>query len=69
TGNSQQIYRKYSDFYEFHMQILDAFLKEGGQGSEKERVIPYLPGRKLFQRTEVHTVACKRQANLPDYCR
>lgn len=33
--------------------------------SEKEILFT---GRKLFQRSEVHTVAAKRQTSLADYC-
>uniref|UniRef100_A0A4W5NPG0 SH3 and PX domain-containing protein 2A n=1 Tax=Hucho hucho TaxID=62062 RepID=A0A4W5NPG0_9TELE len=61
--------RRYSKFFDLQMQILDKFPVEGGQKDPKNRIIPFLPGKLLFRRSQVRDVAVKRLKHLNDYCR
>ena len=45
---------------------MELFPREAGFGGE--RILPYLPGKKLL-RAEVEKVAAKRKGPLEDYCR
>eukprot|EP00051_Salpingoeca_urceolata_P022441 m.365161 g.365161 ORF g.365161 m.365161 type:complete len:738 (+) comp19971_c0_seq14:2102-4315(+) len=69
-GSELQVYRRYSQFFEFHVKILDAFPAEAGEdadGRETERIIPYLPGKKLFGRSHTRSVAVSRIKLLDGY--
>uniref|UniRef100_A0A674CLH8 SH3 and PX domain-containing protein 2A n=1 Tax=Salmo trutta TaxID=8032 RepID=A0A674CLH8_SALTR len=68
-STSHVIYRRYSKFFDLQMQILDKFPVEGGQKDPKKRIIPFLPGKLLFRRSQVRDVAVKRLKHLNDYCR
>ncbi|XP_055781614.1 SH3 and PX domain-containing protein 2A-like isoform X2 [Salvelinus fontinalis] len=68
-SSSHVIYRRYSKFFDLQMQILDKFPVEGGQKDPKKRIIPFLPGKLLFRRSQVRDVAVKRLKHLNDYCR
>uniref|UniRef100_A0A8C7TWY4 SH3 and PX domain-containing protein 2A n=1 Tax=Oncorhynchus mykiss TaxID=8022 RepID=A0A8C7TWY4_ONCMY len=68
-STSHVIYRRYSTFFDLQMQILDKFPVEGGQKDPKKRIIPFLPGKLLFRRSQVRDVAVKRLKHLNDYCR
>ncbi|XP_029608557.1 SH3 and PX domain-containing protein 2A isoform X1 [Salmo trutta] len=68
-STSHVIYRRYSKFFDLQMQILDKFPVEGGQKDPKKRIIPFLPGKVLFRRSQVRDVAVKRLKHLDDYCR
>lgn len=61
TGN-RVIYRTYQDFYDFHVRLLECFPDDSGTGGS--RIIPYLPGQKLF----VNDAVCKeRREELDAY--
>lgn len=45
VGN-RVIYRTYQEFYDFHVQLLEVFPAEAGEGGSP-RTIPYLPGHKV----------------------
>uniref|UniRef100_A0A3P8ZMI4 SH3 and PX domain-containing protein 2A n=1 Tax=Esox lucius TaxID=8010 RepID=A0A3P8ZMI4_ESOLU len=68
-STSHVIYRRYSAFFDLQMQILDKFPVEGGQKDPKKRIIPFLPGKVLFRRSQVRDVAVKRLKHIDDYCR
>ena len=44
-------YRSYSELFDFQCDLLTEFPKEAGSVRGTERSIPYLPGKKLFQRS------------------
>ena len=44
-------YRSYSELFDFQCDLLTQFPKEAGSQKGTERTIPYLPGKKLFQRS------------------
>lgn len=48
---SSTSYRSYSDFFDFQCDLLMGFPKEAGSQKGTERSIPYLPGKKMFQRS------------------
>eukprot|EP00053_Salpingoeca_punica_P007241 m.66658 g.66658 ORF g.66658 m.66658 type:complete len:917 (-) comp14059_c0_seq1:167-2917(-) len=65
-GSVLTIYRRYSAFFDFHASILEAFPVEGSDADDgKHRIIPYLPGKKLFGRSHTYRVAQSR-CNLLD---
>ena len=48
-GNTSSSFRSYSELFEFQCELLDAFPLEAGKDKNTERIIPYLPGKKLFR--------------------
>lgn len=44
--NAKQLvlFRSYNDFYDFQIDILDAFPTEGGRPNKETRILPYMPG-------------------------
>lgn len=62
SGN-RVIYRTYQDFFDFHARLLECFPDEAGEGGQT-RIIPYLPGQKIF----VNDSVCKqRRVELDEY--
>ena len=55
-GSVLVIYRRYSALFEFHVKLLDIFPEEAGEVKGHERIIPFLPGKKLFERTNTRKV-------------
>jgi hypothetical protein len=68
-GTSTLIYRRYSDFFEFQCGLLERFPEEAGAKDPVDRIIPFLPGKKLLGRSQVRSVAEKRRDKLNDYCK
>ena len=50
-SNTTTCYRGYTDFFDFQCELLSTFPFEAGAVKGIPRTIPYLPGRKLFQRS------------------
>ncbi|RMZ93806.1 SH3 and PX domain-containing 2B, partial [Brachionus plicatilis] len=48
-------------------KLLDKFKKEAGSFNPNEREIPFLPGKKLFGRSQISTVALERMNQLNAY--
>ncbi|CAH1802365.1 unnamed protein product [Owenia fusiformis] len=69
SGNKYIVYRKYSDFFDFHEKLTEMFPIEAGVIDERQRILPALPSRKLFQRSEVKKVASEREVSLGEYCK
>lgn len=70
-GNKTTSYRSYSDFFDFQCQLLIDFpeesgLKKRGSGDERDRCIPYLPGKKLFKRSTIE-LARERRPKIEEY--
>uniref|UniRef100_A0A8C3G5L0 SH3 and PX domains 2B n=1 Tax=Cyclopterus lumpus TaxID=8103 RepID=A0A8C3G5L0_CYCLU len=68
-GSTENIYRRYSKFFDLQMELLDKFPVEGGQKDPKRRIIPFLPGKILFRRSHIRDVAMKRLRPINEYCR
>ncbi|XP_076834993.1 SH3 and PX domain-containing protein 2A isoform X2 [Brachyhypopomus gauderio] len=66
--SSQMLFRRYSQFFTLQMKLLDLFPVEGGQRDPKKRLIPFLPGKVLFGRSQVRDVAMRRLKHLDHYC-
>lgn len=64
-GRKSTSYRRYSDFFDFQCELLSAFRKEAGLQKDSERIIPYLPGKKVFGNNR--DLALKRQPQLNEY--
>ena len=58
-------YRRYSDFFDFQCELLNAFRKEAGLQKGSERTIPYLPGKRLFGNKQ--DLAMERLPQLNEY--
>ena len=67
-SNSTQTtcYRGYTDFFDFQCELIGSFPYEGGMRKGVERTIPYLPGRKIFQRRTA-ALAEQRLPLIDDY--
>ncbi|KAG1943673.1 SH3 and PX domain-containing protein 2B isoform X4 [Pimephales promelas] len=68
-GSTENIFRRYSKFFDLQMELLDKFPVEGGQKDPKRRIIPFLPGKILFRRSHIRDVAMKRLKPINEYCR
>ncbi|KAI4888271.1 hypothetical protein NFI96_013856, partial [Prochilodus magdalenae] len=55
-------------FVVLQMKLLDVFPEEGGQRDPKLRIIPFLPGKVLFGRSQIRDVAVRRLRHLDNYC-
>ncbi|KAH9518581.1 hypothetical protein Btru_005705, partial [Bulinus truncatus] len=62
------IYRRYSRFFDLQTKLLDLFPIEGGAFDPAKRVIPFLPGKIIFGRSQIKDVAMKRLKELNYYC-
>ncbi|XP_053297650.1 SH3 and PX domain-containing protein 2B isoform X1 [Pleuronectes platessa] len=67
-GSAENIFRRYSKFFDLQMELLDKFPVEGGQKDPKRRIIPFLPGKILFRRSHIRDVAMKRLRPINEYC-
>ncbi|EGD82361.1 hypothetical protein PTSG_03026 [Salpingoeca rosetta] len=67
-GSQVTIYRRYSQFFEMHTTLLDKFPVEAGTDpAGPPRILPFLPGKKLFGRSHTHKVAVSRARTLAEY--
>ncbi|GAA5808927.1 hypothetical protein MFLAVUS_002326 [Mucor flavus] len=64
-GTHRILYRLYEDFYDFQINLLETFPIEAGK-SEKERILPYMPGP-LEEINE--EITSERQTDLDQYCK
>lgn len=62
-GSSTSSFRSYSEFFNFQCDLLTEFPKEGGS---QKRTIPYLPGKKMFQKS-TQTLADTRLPHIDAY--
>ncbi len=65
-GSILDITRRYSVIFEFHTKLLDLFPQEAGFVKGAERTIPYLTGKKIFERTNTRKVLNRWFPNLSD---
>ena len=66
NGSYSSSFRSYNDFFEFQYELLDFFPMEAGKEKGSERVIPFLPGKKLF-RFSTFNLAMERMAQINDF--
>ena len=59
-------YRGYTDFFKFQCELIDMFPVESGLAKGAKRCLPYLPGRKVFQRSTL-SLATQRLPQLDQY--
>jgi bud emergence protein 1 len=58
------LFRAYNDFYDFQVELLQVFPREGGRDPAYPRVLPYMPG----PADQVnHEITASRQVELDDY--
>jgi hypothetical protein len=50
-------------------KLLDTFKVESGSFNPDERILPLLPGKKIFGRSNVKSVAIERKDALNEYCK
>ncbi|XP_038045301.1 SH3 and PX domain-containing protein 2A-like isoform X2 [Patiria miniata] len=67
-GSVNVVYRRYSKFFDFQMKLLSIFPEEAGARNPTQRMIPFLPGKKLFGRSQTREVASRRLGQLNEYC-
>lgn len=63
------IYRRYSEFFDVQCQLLDKFKSESGDLNPTERILPFLPGKKVFGRSNTKAVALERLPQINEYCK
>ncbi|XP_065648541.1 SH3 and PX domain-containing protein 2A isoform X3 [Hydra vulgaris] len=66
-GKQQVICRPYCKFFDLQACLSEAFPVESGEVHPSQRIIPLLPGKILFGRSEVKNVANKRKDLLTEY--
>ncbi|CAF0965694.1 unnamed protein product [Brachionus calyciflorus] len=67
--NQCKIYRRYSQFFDLQCRLLDKFKRESGFYDPNERIIPFLPGKKIFGRSQISSVALQRMYQINAYCK
>eukprot|EP00058_Branchiostoma_floridae_P018304 XP_002603793.1 hypothetical protein BRAFLDRAFT_86624 [Branchiostoma floridae] len=55
--------------YLLQVTLLEKFPDEGGKNDPRQRIIPFLPGKKLIGRSHIREVAVKRLKPIDEYCR
>ena len=65
-GPKTSCYRGYQDFFQFQCELLDTFPEEAGNIKGSNRIIPYLPGKKIFRRS-TKSLALERLPELNQY--
>ncbi|XP_070211989.1 SH3 and PX domain-containing protein 2B-like isoform X2 [Littorina saxatilis] len=68
-NSSMVVYRRYSRFFDLQTQLLDKFPIEAGSVDPTLRLIPFLPGKIFFGRSQVRDVAMKRLSEIDAYCK
>ncbi|XP_025095174.1 SH3 and PX domain-containing protein 2A-like isoform X2 [Pomacea canaliculata] len=68
-GSSMVIYRRYSRFFDLQTQLLDKFPIQAGAADPSLRIIPFLPGKIFFGRSQIRDVAMKRLGEIDTYCK
>ncbi|XP_047128263.1 SH3 and PX domain-containing protein 2A isoform X2 [Hydra vulgaris] len=66
-GTQQVICRRYCQFFDLQTNLIDAFPLESGEINPNQRILPFLPGKILFGRSNVKNVALKRKDLLTEY--
>ncbi len=63
------IYRRYSQFFDLQCKLFEHFKVESGHYDPTKRIIPFLPGKILFGRSHVKSVALDRLHPIGVYCK
>lgn len=63
------VYRRYSRFFDLQTQLLDKFPIDAGATDPTLRIIPFLPGKIFFGRSQIRDVAMKRLGEIDEYCK
>lgn len=51
NGGKSTCVKSYNEFFEVHCKLLDAFPDDAGKTKTNPRIIPFLPGKKIFRRS------------------
>ncbi|CAG5123314.1 unnamed protein product, partial [Candidula unifasciata] len=68
-GSRVIVYRRYSRFFDLQTRLLDHFPIEAGTIDPEKRLIPFLPGKIFFGRSQIKDVAMKRLREIDEYCK
>ena len=71
SGANLRIFRRYSNFFEFHVQLCSqqaVLIGLDGSNELANAAIPGLPGRAFIGRSNVKLVAQKRKEHLEEFC-
>ena len=66
NGSKSVCYRQYSDMFDFQCKLLDKFPEESGDGKGSTRIIPFLPGKKIFSLNSMR-LALERVPAINEY--
>ncbi|CAF3375523.1 unnamed protein product [Rotaria socialis] len=59
------IYRRYNQFFDLQCRILNLLVATGLRSNHR---IPYLPGKIILGRSQIHQIAAERKTTLDEYC-
>nr|XP_006823127.1 PREDICTED: uncharacterized protein LOC100368807 [Saccoglossus kowalevskii] len=79
---TQIVYRRYTDFFDFHyalifnaflpclpqIKIHELFPEEAGTNNPSHRIIPFFPGKNLFQRINTRRFVSDRLEKIDQFC-
>lgn len=65
----QLIFRRYSEFFNLQCNLIERFSVEAGNYNPTERILPFLPGKIIFRRSHVKSVAFDRLHYIDIYCK
>lgn len=65
----QLIFRRYSEFFNLQCKLIDRFQDEAGANDPSNRILPFLPGKIIFGRSHVKSVALDRLHPIGIYCK
>lgn len=65
-GSKTSCYRQYADIFDFQCKLLDQFPEESGEAKGSARIIPYLPGKKIFSLSTMR-LALERVPAINEY--
>jgi len=66
-GERYRILRRYSEFHALQLKLIENFPLESGQNNPNQRILPTIPGKVLFGRSQTHEVAEQRLPELNVY--
>ncbi|CAF1671495.1 unnamed protein product [Rotaria magnacalcarata] len=65
SENLFTIYRRYNQFFDLQCRILNLLAATGLRSNHR---IPYLPGKIILGRSQIHQIATERKTTLDEYC-
>lgn len=65
----QLVFRRYSEFFDLQCKLIDTFKKDAGVYNPNDRILPFLPGKIIFGRSHIKSVALDRLHPIGIYCK